>query len=161
MSEDDKDSPEATEPGEGYAEDCATEEEEMVVPTTLTGSSVYTASVAASSGTHGGSPGFTSGGWISPSYPTTATPSWGGTISTGTSGGAKMPARRKMVNLPPKFTNKVLVAVIDPDEEDEMKNVIWAAQLVPVNWEIRADGADGRLIVEFSLEDVHGNLEED
>lgn len=137
-------------------------------PATLTGSSVHAASVAASSGTHGGfaSGGMvhTSGGWTTPSwatYPSTGTgTSWGGTLTPPPSS-AKKPSSRKMVNLPPRFTKKVLVAVIDPDEEDEMKNVIWAAQLVPISWEIRADGADGRLVVEFSLEDVHGNLEED
>jgi hypothetical protein len=106
------------------------------------------------------------GGWTSPSwttYPSTGTgTSWGGTLTPPPSGAAA--AKRhvgKMVNLPPKFTKKILVAIIDPDEEDEMKNVIWAAQLEPVNWEVRSDGTDGRLFIEFSLEDVHGNLEED
>lgn len=65
--------------------------------------------------------------------------------------------KKRMVNLPPRFTEKVLIAFIDEENPDDESNVIWAANLEPDFIEMVHDGEDTYLQIKLSMEDVYGN----
>lgn len=101
-----------------------------------------------------GSAGWTSIG-SSPSYP----PYTSTTLGPFTAGTAKKVVR-KIVRLPSQFTDKVLIAFLDPSVPEE-KNVVWAANLQPERIEIVSEDGEMKLHLTLSLEDVYGNLGED
>lgn len=65
--------------------------------------------------------------------------------------------KRRIVKLPPKFTEKILLAFIDEENPDEETNVIWAANLEPDTIEMTRDEFGTYLNIRLSLEDVYGN----
>ena len=131
----------------------------------LTGSSVLASSVA----THHSGP-FASGGFIGtgPGYPHTAplpsTFPWPTTTGTGTTFGPATPAapakkslKDRMVRLPQRFTEKVLLAFLDEDEPDAKKDVVWAANLKVERVEMTLEGGETKLVVVLSMEDHYDN----
>lgn len=104
-------------------------------------------------------------------FPTTS-PSWypSGTITTGTgmTGVVSPPAASypsiKKVSLPSKVTDKILIAFLDPDEEDETKNVVWAKILHVDHVDIEVPMTPGdkpTMAIDLSLDDRYGNEDEE
>jgi hypothetical protein len=95
-------------------------------------------------------------------YPstTTTTTGWGTTLPATPPEKTKS-KKNKHVRLPPRFTQKVLLAFVDEDDPDETTNVIWAAHLTPEQIEMRLEDGELRLHIDFSLEDHHDNNPED
>lgn len=64
----------------------------------------------------------------------------------------------KLVGLPPRFTDKILLAILDQENGDGEDTAIWAAKLKPINVSINFDDdGTGRLAIELSLIDVYKN----
>lgn len=143
-------------------------------PTTLVGTmTAETAAVAAPSG-HGHTtsvyaPGgmITShshtGSSITPSGPlwgtTTTSPTWvtpAPAMPKGVPTSAAKPKKVEQVPMPPKFTEKVLIAFLEEQEGMEDK-LVWAAHLLAQHFEMRLEDGEIRLVMEFSLRDHYDN----
>lgn len=124
---------------------------------------VVTGSGSATVGTGGTvyvSPTTSSGaGMWHPTTWTTTTPSTLGPAGPGVTRTTK-PVKPKQVALPTKVTEKFLIAILDPDSEDE-NDVLWAATLKLKSSSIQYDATDaGEITITLSLEDVYGNVKE-
>lgn len=114
----------------------------------------------------GGGVTSTSGTWYPPStatFPSTGATWTTGSGMTGVVSPPATPVHEERVSLPGKITRKVLIAFLDPDEDDEEKNVVWAKvlEMMDVNIDI-TPGRDGMrdhavMEIELSLEDIYGN----
>lgn len=90
-------------------------------------------------------------------------PSTAGTTSTSgstTTSSYRPVKKKKLVNLPSRFTKKVLVAFVDEENPDNSTNVVWAANLEPDLIEMTNRDGEAYLTITLSLEDVYGNLED-
>lgn len=81
----------------------------------------------------------------------------GGILSTSTSPSTwapRSPAKPRLVKLPPKVTETILLAFLEKDTDGE-DDAVWAAKLRPMNVNIDFDsGGEARMIIEFSLIDI-------
>lgn len=137
----------STEP-EPKEPECSEDEEESEGPEAKTFTGSAYPSVARGGITYGPTvPSSVSGVW------STAPTTW---TTTGSSG-IKLPAKIPSVSVPPKLTDKILVAFIDPDNEEE---IVWAAHLKPkdISIQLYSDPEDEpRMTIEFSLVDHYDN----
>ena len=106
-------------------------------------------------------PTFASGGVITTAVPGPGGTYWGTSPSTTTVPVPTTTKKSRMVNLPPKFTEKVLVAFIDEENEDDESNVVWAANLHPDLIEMVSEDGQLYLTIKLSMEDVYGNRKAD
>lgn len=91
--------------------------------------------------------------WYPPaSYPPTTT----ATTTTATSGSMATKPAPETVTMPSRFTSKTLLAFLEENEgaEDEL---VWAAHLLAKSFEMRSEGGEIILVMEFSLRDYYGN----
>lgn len=147
----------------------ATEVTATSISRSLTGSSVPTHSVGGAMASGGmisrrittTTPTYSPGGGMvggggSMGYPWTTT-----TTTTGMPVAAPKPKKRPFVRMPSRFTRKVLVGFLDPDEKDPSKDVEWAANLPLVDAEISMRDGKMELVLTLSLEDIYDNNPEE
>lgn len=125
---------------------------------TIKGTSIPVESSSIKTFTGGGGM-VTTGGWgttLGPGWPTTTT-----TTLPGMTGVVSPPTiKRKIVSLPTEVTEKILLAFLDPNEEDEEKNVRWAKilKVKDVDIDISLNPHDESVItIQLSLGDWYGN----
>lgn len=132
-----------------FREDAEPEKEEGVLedpvqPIETTENYGFTGSAVASSSGSYGMGGIYTSPPFAPTYPSTTTYP----ITTTT---AATPAKALgKVSLPPKFTQKVLVAFMEGEEDD----IVWAKKLQAENISIESDG---QIILTLRLEDFYDN----
>lgn len=137
-------------------DEVETKESEVTL-SEITSAMMTSSPISASSVSHGG-PLVSGSGWsTSPTivggWPTTTTTTMTGVVSPPT-------VKRKRVRLPADLTEKVLIAFLDPDEEDEKKNVVWAKVLQVKNVDINVSQdptCESTMVIELSLGDWYGN----
>ncbi len=110
---------------------------------------------------------YSSGGIVGspPGYTTTtgtsSTPHWIPStfpmVPAPTTPAAKKSSKDRFVRLPSRFTKKMLLAILDEEVEDGEDDVIWAANLMPEEFELRLEDGELKLHISFSLEDHYGN----
>lgn len=118
----------------------------------FTGSAIPTVSATSRRITSGTSP-MASGGMV---Y-TTGTGITSGPFAPGGFAGPSTSKRERFVRMPGRFTKKVLVGFLDPDEKDPSKDVEWAANLPLIDAEMSMRDGKMELVLTLSLEDIYGN----
>lgn len=97
---------------------------------------------------------------FAPTTTTTTTSPWGTPLPAVPPDPAKS-KKNRFVRLPPRFTEKVLVAFVDEDDPDAATNVVWAAHLRPAAIELNSETGEMELVIRFSMEDHYDNNPED
>lgn len=105
------------------------------------------------------SPGFAPYPALSPSpVPGTVYP--GTTWTTTTTGPWAAPKKKAKVKLPADFSEKVLLAFMNPDKAGEDDEVEWSAILPLIKAELAWEDGEQILTLTFSMEDEYGNTED-
>ena len=149
--------------------DTETEESPRTIVGTMSSTSArpaYTSGGIVGGGSH------SHGTWVSPSSspPYSPIPSGvgtgvvpGGGMSWGVPGSKPAPApvekpakAKDMIPMPPRFTEKVLLAFLEEEEGMDDK-LVWAAHLLAQHFEMRLEDGEIRLVMEFSLRDHYDN----
>lgn len=111
-----------------------------------------------STGTLGG------GGMVYTTTTGTSTSPWatGGMLGPTTPTKPAKSKKNRFVRFPARFTQKVLLAFLDPDEKDSSKDVVWAANLPVIDIELTmSDEGRQELVITLSLEDKYDNNPEE
>lgn len=131
------------------------------VPTTLSASSASISAIPypSSAATH--SVSAATGSIYAPSTTSGRTYATGGVIGGPGSWASAKSSKKRFVRMPPRFTDKVLVGFIDPEEKDPSKDVTWAANLPLIDAEMSMREGKMELVLTLSLEDIYGNNPKD